>query len=436
MMAANSSNSLALYTGEFERPQAMHLLRRAGFAPSAAEIEAALRDGLQATVERLVEPGADTSAHDELDEIGASLAARNDIRALRGWWLLRMCRTQRPLAARLALFWHNHFATSDAKVHNAALMLQQLRTFERLGLGRFDELLLQVARDPALQVWLDGDQNVKGRPNENFARELFELFSLGVGHYSETDIKQAARAFTGWRERAGRFYIDTAQHDGGTKQLFDQLGDFDGADVVRIACQQPACAPFIAEKLLREFVEPHPAADLIDDTARLLRESKFDVRMTLRQLLSSQAFFAPARRRQHIQSPVEFVVGLVRALHLKVPAETLAEVVSQMGQRPFEPPTVKGWEGQRTWLNSTTMIARLNAASQAVRNPAYGARGLAQRYQLSGRDACITFAVQLTLAETTPDVVLTALNELQGSDDEVLGQALELLLTAPEYQLA
>lgn len=424
------------YAGPLDRPRAAHLLRRVGFAPSEVELQAALKDGLKATVDRLLDQPADSPEHVELDDIGAALAARNEIGALRGWWLLRMCRTQRPLHARLALFWHNHFATSNTKLNNAALMLQQLRTFERHGLGRFDALLLEVARDPAMLVWLDGDQNVKGRPNENFARELFELFSLGVGNYTESDIKEAARAFTGWRQHAGVFRFVPPEHDDGAKTVFNQTGPFDGADIVRLAIAQPACGRFLATKLLREFVTPQPDDALVDATAELLRSMKFDIRATLRTLFMSKAFFDADAYRARVKSPVEFAVGVVRSLHLKVPAEQLGDTVSQMGQRLFEPPSVKGWDGHRTWLNSATMLVRLNAASQAIENPAFGAGGLLNRYNLQGAPAITNFCGDLALDGRPPEALREALKGLNGADVEVLRKALGLLLTAPEYQMA
>ena len=427
---------LETFAGSFDRPRAAHLLRRAGFAPNEAELRAALKDGLRATVDRLLDADTDSPEHAELDEIGAALAARNDIHALRGWWLLRMCRTQRPLHARLALFWHNHFATSNAKLNSAALMLQQLRTFERHGPGRFDELLLALARDPAMLVWLDGDQNVKGRPNENFARELFELFSLGVGNYSEHDIKEAARAFTGWRQHNGLFRFAPSEHDDGAKTVFGRTGNFDGADIVRLAIGRPECGRFLATKLLREFVAPQPDNGLVEAVAGLLRSRQFDIRETLRVLLMSESFFGDESYRARIKSPVEFAVGVVRSLHLKVPAELLGDTVTQMGQRLFEPPSVKGWDGQRAWLNSATMLVRLNAASQAIENQSFGAGGLLNRYSLQGAADIRDFCDNLVLDGRPPAVLRDSLQKLSGGDDDVLRRALGLLLTAPEYQMA
>lgn len=433
-------NGLKPYQPSAARPwnwaAAAHLLRRAGFAPRAAEVRDALRDGPAATMERLIGETGDTPEHDELDELGAKLAVRDNLDALRGWWLLRMCRTKRPLRARLAVFWHNHFATSNVKVKSAAMMLQQLRTFERQALGKFENLLLDVSRDPAMIVWLDGEQNVKGRPNENYARELFELFALGVGNYSEKDIREAARAFTGWHQNAGQYRFIRTAHDFGPKTVFGQTGDFDGADVVRLTLQRPACAKFMAAKLLREFLCPEPPAELLDMLAARLRETDFDLGATLKTLLNSEAMFDPRFYRARIKSPIEFAVGIVRSLEMQVPANALADAVSQMGQRLFEPPSVKGWDGHRGWLNSATMLVRLNAAARATDEGGFQPSKLRSRYDLNDSDALLRFCGELTLDGNVPGVLRERLEQLKGEADDVLRSALRLLLGSPEYQMA
>lgn len=420
----------------WDRAHAAHLLRRSGFSPSESEILQALEQGPAQTVRSMLEPGGDSPSHDELDQLGRALAVRDNIESLRGWWLLRMCRTTRPLAARMSVFWHNHFATSNAKVRSAALMLQQLRTLERDGLGRFEDLLLAVARDPAMIIWLDAELNVKGRPNENFAREVLELFSLGVGNYSEHDIREAARAFTGWQQRAGRFRVNSLAHDDGTKKVFGQTGRFDGADVIRLAVERPACGRFLAGKLLREFLCPEPPLELVDALAAALRENHFDIANTLGVLLASEAMFDARYARARIKSPVELVVGMVRSLELHVPASALASASSQMGQRLFEPPSVKGWNGHREWLNSATMLVRLNTATQAVSAEFFEPRTLIERYELNDAGRCIEFAQNLTIDGRVPDALRRPLRTLSGSPAEVLREALRLLLTSPEYQMA
>ena len=421
----------------WDRPAAAHLLRRAGFAASEVELRAALRDGVEATVARLVDGDDESERFRELDELGTSLAVRDQIDGLRGWWLARMLHTRRPLAARLAVMWHNHFATSNVKVRSPAMMLQQLRTIESLALGKFGELLLSMARDPAMIAWLDGNENAKGRPNENFARELLELFSLGVGNYSEADIKQAARAFTGWHERRGQFQFASLEHDGGEKTVFGQTGRFDGGDVIRLALAQPACARFIATKLLHEFVSPRPSDELIDATAAELRASEYDVRSVLRRLLASRAMFDAAIYRARIKSPVEFVIGIARQLELRVPADKLGEVVSQLGQRLFEPPSVKGWDGHRAWLDSATMLVRLNTAARATGGEFLQARELARRYDVSDeRAAILQFCGELALDGRLPDALREQVERLDGDGENLARAALRLLMSSPEYQMA
>lgn len=419
----------------WDRAAAAHLLRRAGFAPSPAEMARVLDEGPRRAAERLVNDAAESSLHDELDAVGSALAVRDDIAALRGWWLLRMCRTSRPLHARLALMWHNHFATSNAKVRSAAFMLQQLRTIERLGAGPFDQLLLGMARDPAMLVWLDSGANVKGRANENFARELFELFSLAPGNYSEQDIREAARAFTGWQQRNGRFYFAKLDHDAGEKVVLGQRGRFAGEDIVQIACAQAACARFLALRLLREFVTPEPEAALVDALAGELSNNRLHIGQALIILLSSSAMFDPAHRLRRIKSPVELAVGMVRSLELKATAEGLASLTAQAGQRLFEPPSVKGWDGHRAWLNSAAMLVRMNGATRAVEG-ALPADAIVASGDLRDAAAVRSYCLNVALGGEDHPALAAQLREIDGRPAEVLRRALLVLLTSPEYQLA
>lgn len=423
--------------GDWNAAAAAHLLRRAGFAPSRAEIDAAVAAGLDATLDDLLADAPDTARHAELDELGAAIALRNDVDALRGWWLLRMTHTRRPLHARLAVFWHGHFATSNSKVRSAAMMLQQLRVFERLGAGPFEALLLAVSRDPAMIVWLDGDENVKGRPNENYARELFELFALGVGHYSERDIREAARAFTGWGQKNGVYRFDPLEHDDGEKTVLGHVGRFSGEDVVRLTIEQPACTHFLARKLLHEFLAPAPSAQLVEEFAAQLRATRFHVTEALRTLFRSAAFFSPEVRRARIKSPVEFVIGLVRSLEISAPAAQLARAVTETGQRLFEPPSVKGWDGHRAWLDSATMLVRLNAALRTLDADVAPLNRLREKYALGAADGVRAYCAAVTVDDPPPAALHAALDEIPDADlDRLFRQSLRLLLTAPEYQMA
>lgn len=420
----------------WDRAAATHLLRRAGFAPSQDEIQTALDAGPADTVRRLVRQTRDGERHDELDETGRALAVRPDIDALRGWWLLRMCHTERPLAARMALLWHNHFATSNAKVQSPALMLQHLRTIERHALASFEDLLLAVSRDPAMIVWLDGNANAKGRPNENYARELLELFTLGLGNYTESDIRDAARAFTGWHVRGGVFRFVPGEHDDRDKTVLGASGPWNGDDVVRITVRHPACAPFLARKLLREFLCPHPPDDLIDAFAGVLRDCRFDLGESMQTLLGGQAMFDPRWYRARIKSPVEFAVGIVRSIGCRVGARPLADAVSQSGQRLLEPPSVKGWDGHRAWITSASMLVRLAAASRAVRDDVFNAAAFRAHHELTNRDRVIRFCEELTLDGRVPPGLRAAYPPPSAGLDDLLRGVLRGLLCSPEYQMA
>lgn len=429
--------------GPWGRREASHLLRRAGFSPSEPELRRAVEDGPRATVERLLDApaDADSARHAELDAAGEAVAAREDIEQLAAWWLLRMCHTLRPLHARMAVFWHGHFATSNVKVNSPPMMLRQLRTIEAHGLGRFDRLLLAMSRDPAMIVWLDGDSNRKGKPNENYARELFELFSLGPGHYSEVDIREAARAFSGWHQKGGVFQFMETLHDGEPKTVFGRTGRWGGEQVVGLAVEQPASACFIARKLLREFVCDDPPAALVGELAEVLRESGLEIGAALRRLLTSRAFFDPRWRRGRIKSPVEFCVGLVRSFEMRVSGAALHRAASQMGQRLFEPPTVKGWDGHRRWLNASTMLVRMNAATLAAAGT--DGRGLeAERWvkemKLTDGGAALRFAMELMIDGDLPSAAAAVLRDacLDAPPASALRTAVAALAACPEYQMA
>ena len=284
---------------------------------------------------------------------------------LRGWWLAEMLATPTPLTERMTLFWHGHFASSLQKVKASKLMYQQNLMLRRHALGNFGELLHAVAKDPAMIVYLDAATNRRGQPNENFAREVMELFTLGEGNYSEQDIREAARAYTGWsiEPETGEFRWRPFAHDNEPKTVLGQSGNFDGDGVLDILLGQPATAQFIAAKLWREFVSPEPRnAEERRELARIakrFRDSGYEVKAALRELLLSSAFYAPENRAALVKSPVDLVVGTLRQFEVGVGDPlpfTLA--VTQLGQNLFAPPNVKGWPGGDAWINSTTLLAR------------------------------------------------------------------------------
>jgi uncharacterized protein (DUF1800 family) len=443
---------------------AAHLLRRAAFGYPATRdgedswtaLQRVVSQGLNATLDELFKP-VDADFEDLVDSSGAQIAAGSAADELRGWWLYRMLQSPTPLRERMTLFWHNHFAASLHKVEQIKLMFAQNQTLRHQALGQFEPLLLVVSRDPAMIIWLDLQENRRDHVNENFGRELMELFTLGVGHYTESDVRNMARAFTGWQVASGQARFDPARFDNKRKTIFGQTGDFDGAAAIGILVKQPAVAGRIVRKLYRGFVSEaeSPSDALLAPLVKDFRESNLDVARTLRKMLSSQLFFSAAAYRQRIKSPVELVVGTARALGGYYPMQSMVDRLNGLGQELFAPPNVKGWDGGKTWLNSATMLARDNMAWQMVGYPTAKSRDSADVYQYSnpfemarsrvGADVLkqIEFFSNLFLQGDMAKPVATRLDNYLTKDaptwmkpDDRLRAALHMLLTLPEYQLA
>jgi uncharacterized protein (DUF1800 family) len=359
----------------WDRKWAGHLYRRAAFGANRDELLDAQRRGLDETLTLLLRgrPEADDLL-DTLHSAGKYAARKRTANPLRAWWLYVMLHGGHPLREKMALFWHNHFATSIAKVQDPGLMFRQNFLLRWHALGRFGPLLREMSRDGAMLVWLDSNSNIKGRANENYARELMELFSLGVGNYTEKDIREAARAFTGWHTDGEGFEFNAAAHDAGTKTVLGQSGNLGGDDVVKIVLGQPACAKFLVRKLYRFFVSEaiEPPAAFLEPLADAFRKSDYDISALMKTILSSRHFYSDYAFRQRIKCPVEFLLGAVRAVYHEgdekdrdyrpLPQEVLVPRLEAMGQQLFSPPNVKGWAGGRAWLNTSTMLARDNFA--------------------------------------------------------------------------
>ncbi len=444
---------------------AAHLYRRAAFGFPASDgastawelLERAVARGREACIDELLAGGQGQASFDALtDALGEQIAALNVPRfqplqpeKLQGWWLYRMVHTPHPLRERCTLFWHNHFATSIAKVGRSELMFRQNQLLRRHALGKFGPLLAGISHDPAMLIWLDSNSNIKGRPNENYAREILELFSLGVGNYSEEDIRQAARAFTGWGTAGGEFVFNENLHDGGDKTVLGQSGRLGGDDVVRIILAQPACARFLAGKLFREFVsqnEPPPAA-LIEPLAAQLRDSDYDIQGCLATILRSRIFFSQQAYRARIKSPVDYVVGLARAFDAKVSLENLAKAMDGLGQTLFAPPNVKGWDGGQAWLNSATLLARHNLAAQLVggEGELAGAFRIESLAAVAGEDVekQTRFLLELLLQDDVGPQARAALVAFAArqeppppSPQRRLRELAHTILLMPEFQLA
>ncbi|SIO18415.1 Uncharacterized conserved protein, DUF1800 family [Singulisphaera sp. GP187] len=426
-----------------------HLHRRAGFAPSWSVLQRDLSDGPDASVDRLIEgeptagDGQPAPAFDAmLDAMSGQLAEGASLARLQGIWLYRMVFTPHPLRERMTLFWHNHFATSHGKVKNSLLMQRQNDLLRSHALGDFKTLLSAIGKDPAMLIWLDSTENRKARPNENYAREVMELFTLGRGHYTEKDVQEAARAFTGWFVVRDRFQVIQGEHDLGTKQVLGRAGLLQGDDIAPILLDQAACAEFLCEKLIRQFVtevDPIPAA-LIASLAEPFRASGYDIRVPLKTILRSNLFHTTAVRRRRVKSPVEFTIGTIRALEVLKPtvqADALAQACGQMGQNLYAPPSVAGWDGGASWANSTTMLARANFALALLsdQDAALGKRLNPQELAAlhgatTSREAC-DFLIDL-LVQDAFDRKLRERVSAKVAPKEIAAT----ILTSPEYQLA
>ncbi len=359
---------------------ARHLLSRTGFGATEAEIAefAPLERG--PAVDRILAGARNESSVKPPAFVDESFTPYYKLRALstderkayqrqlveqgfelRAWWLREMMVTPSPLTERMTLFWHNHFATSQQKVRSGQLMFRQNVLLRREALGNFSTLLHEIGKDPAMLVWLDNAGSRKQAPNENFAREVMELFTLGEGHYGERDVKEAARAFTGWSldRETGTFMFRPAFHDFGEKTVLGRTGRLDGDDVLDVLLAQPATARFISTKLWREFVSPDPDPVEVDRWAAVFRDSRYRVKPLLRAILMSDAFWAPQNRAVLVKSPVELVVGTLRTFGIH-PFDLRPAVFAcaALGQNPFSPPNVKGWPGGDAWITSATLLAR------------------------------------------------------------------------------
>ena len=358
---------------------ARRLLNRTSFAASVEDIEAFSRLSREQAVDQLLawtggKVGTPAPAWvNEFDSPRRVRAMNEEERKafqrqlfergteLRGWWMTEMLTTPSPLTEKMVLFWHNHFVSSLQKVRSPSLMYRQNQLLRKHAFGYFGDLLHEVSKDPAMVVYLDGASNRKGQPNENFAREVMELFTLGEGRYTEQDVKEAARAFTGWSidPETGTFLFRQAAHDGGVKTVLGRSGNFDGDAVLDILLAQPQTAEFIVAKLWREFVSPRPDVAEVRRIARMFRDNRYNIRVALRALLTADAFYAPQNRAALFKSPVELIVGTLRQFRFETGEVTpFLLVARQLGQDVFAPPNVKGWPGGEAWINSATLLAR------------------------------------------------------------------------------
>jgi uncharacterized protein (DUF1800 family) len=394
------SNPLGAYGGPWSARLAAHLLRRAGFGGSPADVAHYASMPVSDAVTALVKfPSTDGYPEPELidqETPGMGLAAASlgmnpddaallELRKERAatrrqqnvanvtWWLNRMIATPAPLQEKMTLFLHGHFATAaNTKGIYGLDIIEQNELFRRYALGNWRELTHYVARDRAMLKWLDNARSVKAHPNENFARELMELFTLGIGNYSEQDVRESARAFTGFTfaRATGEFYFNARQHDDDPKTFLGRTGNFNGDDVIDIIFAQPAAPKLFASKLLAFFVYSDPEPELVDALADVIRKNDFNMQPVVSTLLRSNVFYSERSYRALVKSPIEFVVGTYQLFGVTEAQPDVIGALNRMGQVPFHPPSVKGWDGGAQWLNTQTVLARENFVSSLMAAPA------------------------------------------------------------------
>jgi uncharacterized protein (DUF1800 family) len=358
----------------------VHLHRRAAFAGTWDELLRDLKDGPEKAVGRLLSGAANLHAANQFDKTAAILSdaavTQGEIGRLKAGWFYRFLFGPNPLLEKLTLLWHDHFATANSKVDDTGLMRRQNDTLRKHAIGKFAMLLNAAVREPALLLYLDAQTNRKGHANENLGRELMELFTLGVGNYSETDVKEAARALTGWSVDDSRFVEIADRHDDEVKTILGSKGAFDGTQLVDLLLKQPAVADRIVKKLVRQFFgEQGISAEAAKQLADGLRERELNVAWAVETVLKSRLFFASANVRTRVLPPVDYVVGSARILELFDPAPStlaMADWSARMGQDLFDPPNVGGWPVGKKWIHARSLIARSNYATAIITGPNSG----------------------------------------------------------------
>jgi uncharacterized protein (DUF1800 family) len=487
--------SLAKERWSFET--AAHLLNRAGFGGTPAEIEKLVVLGPQKAVSHFIDydkiedsisdpawAKPDPERQERFRSMRQASAEerqkmlrseqqdqRQRMIELKGWWLKRMATGSRPLQEKMTLFWHGHFATSIEKVREAYLMWRQNDLFRRMATGNWLELLTEVAKDPAMLVWLDQAQSRRQHPNENFARELMELFTLGEGHYTEKDVSEAARALTGWSvERFEQRFVERPFfHDSGSKTIFGKTGNFEGQDVIEMIVAQPQAPKFIMAKLWNFFGGETPSEKLLEALAAEFRRAESNFKPVLRTMFLSEEFYAPSIVRNQVKSPVQWLVGSVRVLERELPPPIACfGLTRNLGQDLFAPPNVKGWDGGLSWITTNTLLARYNQAAALVqgdlsmlagagptnnpqRNQAFARRfqnvrvgGVDVHKLFSGREredkeALIAALEKRLLQGKLKPKQEKTLRDYLGAEDELNDEhilnAIRLVMSTPEYQL-
>ena len=377
-----------------------HLMRRAGFGATRDELEAYAAKGYEATVEELLNPGdPQTMPEDMVRRYHTDQSAGFSRTDSEAYWLYRMITTKAPLQEKMALFWQGIFATGYQKLTQGKVLTSQMRMLRHYGMGSFRTLLVELSKSPAMIMWLDNHDNHNGAINENYGRELLELFSMGVGNYTEQDIKECARAFTGWTIANTEYMVDKAvkdsifpygriawhfeyrpgDHDDGEKEFLGQKGRFNGEDVIDIICQQPATAQFISRHMYSFFVADEPPVpqwpyarprdlEAIETLSQAYFDSHYDIRSMLRVLFNSDFFHSEESWYEKVKSPADLVAGVLRLTdEFQRPRREILDKTKQMifmGQSLINPPSVEGWHEGVEWINSGSLVERVNFASE------------------------------------------------------------------------
>jgi uncharacterized protein (DUF1800 family) len=486
-----------LNPAKWDSTTAAHLLNRAGFGGPPLEIDRLTALGVQQAVgwfvdyEKIPDRTADPDwAKPDLERMQKLLALRQaseeqrrqmqkeeqqlqreQMLELRGWWLQRMAKGSRPLQERMTLFWHGHFATSAEKVRDAYYMWRQNELFRRMATDNWLQMLIEVAQDPAMLIWLDQAQSRKEHPNENFAREVMELFALGEGHYTEKDISEAARALTGWSlNRESQKFVDRPfAHDDGIKTFLGRSGNLDGEDILRQIVEQPQAAIFITGKVWNFFAGEMPSVSLNLALAEEFRRNGCNFKPLLRTILLSEEFYSAPVIGHQVKSPVQWLVGTVRMLECELPPPLAStNLLRGLGQDLFAPPNVKGWDGGLAWITTNTLLARNNQAALLVqgdssvlasmvaakkpnqdrlmqnrfRNMRIGGvnvENILTRGERTDKAALLTALERRLLQTTLTGKQEQTLREYLDSKDEVddseIRGAIRLIMCTPEYQL-
>lgn len=428
-----------------------HLIRRATFGETAASLAQRVKQGWDATLYAIVhyesvpDPLASRLGAVEPDLINPAVLHDAQV-----WWAYRLRHSPRPLEEKMTLFWHGHFATAAYKVRPVPLMLRQNALFRRYATGNFLSLLLEVYKDPAMLIWLDGVKNRRGAPNENFARECMELFTIGIGHFTQKDVVEGSRALTGWVLKNGTTpELVPRLHDNGVKTFLGQTGRFNGGDIMRILAGRPETGQFLAKKLWAFFADQNPDPAVIDHLAGVYFQNHYEIKPVLQALFSHPAFYAAPSVLGHIKSPVEYVMGALRQLDAQYSLERVPAFLQAMGQELFNPPNVGGWPGGPAWINADTLHRRSDFAQSLLR-PVPGSsgpvnlNGMVAGFQVDSGAALAAklgdFLLAPQLGDNTRATLARAVRGLDLTGPQKRWEAgvrglIHLALVAPEYQL-